>query len=215
MQKNFWFCPYTKQLAILSDDDITYGALTPKLSNRQLYPFFYRIITPESSLNILKIAVLKHFDWDQIATINPPGDTFDSGTTDFRERADENGINVAVSEIFTIDPRLHVTNLKKLGVRIIIGNFYEEQARRVFCQAYKEGMYGGKYVWFTPGWYSPEWWRKRGPGEDLDCTPEQMEMAVNGYFGVSYVSLPKDADPTDRVSKMVINSGKKTVVIYS
>ncbi len=42
---------------------------------------------------------------------------------------------------------------QKLGVRIIVGNFYEEQARRVFCQAYKEGMYGGKYVWFTPGMY--------------------------------------------------------------
>ena len=37
---------------------------------------------------------------------------FLQGTTDFRERADENDINVAVSEIFTNDPRLHVTNLK-------------------------------------------------------------------------------------------------------
>ena len=56
---------------------------------------------------------------------------------------------------------------------------------------------------YHPGWYSPTWWRTLLPEEQLDCTPEEMDEAVNGYFGVSYVSFPKNADPKKRVSKMV------------
>ena len=40
---------------------------------------------------------------------------------------------------------------QKSGARIIIGNFYEDKARLVFCEAYKQNMYGSKYVWIITG----------------------------------------------------------------
>ena len=36
-------------------------------------------------------------------------------------------------------------------MRIIIGNFYENKARLVFCEAYKQQMIGPKYVWIITG----------------------------------------------------------------
>ena len=40
---------------------------------------------------------------------------------------------------------------QKHGARIIIGNFYENKASVIFCEAYELGMYGAKYVWIITG----------------------------------------------------------------
>lgn len=42
-------------------------------------------------------------------------------------------------------------NHQKQGVRIVVGNFYENFARVIFCEAYKEKMYGAKYAWIITG----------------------------------------------------------------
>ena len=41
--------------------------------------------------------------------------------------------------------------LQKHGVRIIIGNFYEDKAAVIFCEAFKQKMYGAKYAWIITG----------------------------------------------------------------
>ena len=33
----------------------------------------------------------------------------------------------------------------------MVGNFYENFARVIFCEAYKEKMYGAKYAWIITG----------------------------------------------------------------
>ena len=33
----------------------------------------------------------------------------------------------------------------------MVGNFYEDMARVIFCEAYKEHMYGAKYAWIITG----------------------------------------------------------------
>jgi len=41
--------------------------------------------------------------------------------------------------------------VQKHGVRIIIGNFYENKAGVIFCEAFKQSMYGAKYAWIITG----------------------------------------------------------------
>ena len=62
--------------------------------------------------------------------------------------SDENG-QIASHRVFSTLSFIYLQ--QKQGARIIIGNFYETRARQVFCQAYKEGMYGEKYVWIITG----------------------------------------------------------------
>ena len=40
---------------------------------------------------------------------------------------------------------------QRQNARIIYGNFWEQDAIKVLCAAYKEGLYGRKYVWILPG----------------------------------------------------------------
>ena len=35
---------------------------------------------------------------------------------------------------------------------------------------------------FVTGFYSPEWWKVQHPDDPHDCTVEQLEKAILGYF---------------------------------
>ena len=99
----------------------------------------------------------------------------------------QKGITVS-RQSFYGDPADALASLRRNDARIIVGLFYELEARRVFCQVqiikstsetlfylqvYKTGLYGRRYVWFLIGWYSDTWY-KPVPGENLDCTEEQV-----------------------------------------
>ena len=62
-------------------------------------------------------------------------------------------------------------------------------------QAYKEGLYGEKYVWLLPGWYSANWWEKST--KPLDCTPAQIKQTAGNYIAAR-------AQPLDTVSRATI-----------
>jgi gamma-aminobutyric acid type B receptor len=52
---------------------------------------------------------------------------------------------------FLTDPQDAVKSLARQDARIIIGMFYGGAARKVMCEAYKQGLYGKPYVWFLIG----------------------------------------------------------------
>ncbi|CAN7942981.1 unnamed protein product, partial [Ixodes persulcatus] len=72
-------------------------------------------------------------------------------------------------------------------VRIILGNFDEYWARKVFCQAFKMGMYGRKYQWIIVAMYRERWWE--APQADVSCQPSQMTEAIEGYIGTDLLPL--------------------------
>ena len=43
-------------------------------------------------------------------------------------------LQIAVRQLFDNDPSHAISNLKKDDIRIIVGLFYEEKARKVFCK---------------------------------------------------------------------------------
>ncbi|XP_077989812.1 gamma-aminobutyric acid type B receptor subunit 1-like [Glandiceps talaboti] len=174
---------------------LSYSSASPKLSDRSLFPKFFRVFPAEKVLNVVKYDMLKYFGWTNVGTLHQTVDLFSLAMADFLDHAEDNGINIITSESFANDPAVQVSNLKKQGARIIIGNFYENKARQVFCQAYKEGMYGAKYVWIITGWYSSEWWREEDQDGSHDCTLEQLEVAVSGYFTTDALPLSLSQHP--------------------
>jgi len=44
-----------------------------------------------------------------------------------------------------------IVRFQKHAVRIIVGNFYENKARVIFCEAFKLKMFGAKYAWIITG----------------------------------------------------------------
>ncbi|KAF6737915.1 Gamma-aminobutyric acid type B receptor subunit 1, partial [Oryzias melastigma] len=90
------------------------------------------------------------------------------------------------TKIATIQQTTEVFTSRQ-DARIIVGLFYETEARKVFCEVYKEKLYGKKYVWFLIGWYADNWFKIKDPS--INCTLEQMSEAVEGHVTTEIVML--------------------------
>ncbi|XP_038052380.1 gamma-aminobutyric acid type B receptor subunit 1-like [Patiria miniata] len=176
---------------------LSYGASSPELSNRDRYPRFFRMFPPESLFNVVWLAVIKEFKWTKVATLHQSVDLFSLAMSDFQEDTKAMGIEILAAESFVDDPGIQVENIKNTGARIIMGNFYADMARRVFCAAYHHQLYGAKYVWFVPGWFEVMWWRK--PDDSIDCTVDQMDEVVAHTFQVNIIALPTGRDKPSKM----------------
>ncbi|KAK3579689.1 hypothetical protein CHS0354_025674, partial [Potamilus streckersoni] len=173
---------------------LAYGSSSPALSNRARFPTFFRTHPSATLHNPTRVRIFEKFSWKRIATIQETQEVFTSTVEDLEERVKRAGIEVAVRQNFLTDPTNAVRNLKRQDARIIIGVFYEDMARRVFCQAYKEKLYGKKYVWFIIGWYPDNWYKVAD--STINCTADQLREALEGHFTTEAVLLHQGSTPT-------------------
>ena len=55
-------------------------------------------------------------------------------------------------------------------------------------QAYKQKLYGPKYVWFIIGWYADNWYIVN----DTNCSVDEMQEVLAGHFTTEGVMLNQD-----------------------
>ncbi|RMC15733.1 hypothetical protein DUI87_07936 [Hirundo rustica rustica] len=103
-------------------------------------------------------------------------------------------IEISDTESFSNDPCTSVKKLKGNDVRIILGQFDEEMAVKVFCCAYDEEMYGSKYQWIIPGWYENLWWESWI--NSSQCLSKNLLAAMEGYIGVDFEPLSSKTNKT-------------------
>ncbi|XP_046559273.1 gamma-aminobutyric acid type B receptor subunit 1-like, partial [Haliotis rubra] len=167
---------------------MSYVSVSPSLSDKKRFPRFVRSNSPDVDVNPARVEIFKQFGWSNIATLHQSFELFSVPTEDLMVRLKEANMTIVRSEIITGSPAVQIKALWDADVRIIVGSFYENMARQVFCEAYKVGLYGSKIVWVINGWFDDFWWLV--PDASVDCTPEEMSRAVEGYIAVDrlYIS---------------------------
>ncbi|XP_057689224.1 gamma-aminobutyric acid type B receptor subunit 1-like isoform X2 [Corythoichthys intestinalis] len=166
---------------------LSYGSSSPALSNRQRFPTFFRTHPSATLHNPTRVQLFQKWKWTRIATIQQTTEVFTSTLDDLEQRVKEAGIEISVRQSFLTDPAVAVKNLKRQDARIIVGLFYETEARKVFCEVFKEKLYGKKYVWFLIGWYADNWFKIKDPA--INCTVDNMTEAVEGHVTTEIVML--------------------------
>ncbi|XP_064205293.1 gamma-aminobutyric acid type B receptor subunit 1 isoform X2 [Anguilla rostrata] len=166
---------------------LSYGSSSPALSNRQRFPTFFRTHPSATLHNPTRVQLFQKWKWTKIATIQQTTEVFTSTLDDLEQRVKEAGIEISVRQSFLTDPAVAVKNLKRQDARIIVGLFYETEARKVFCEVFKEKLFGKKYVWFLIGWYADNWFKIKDPS--INCTVENMTEAVEGHVTTEIVML--------------------------
>nr|XP_006815500.1 PREDICTED: gamma-aminobutyric acid type B receptor subunit 1-like [Saccoglossus kowalevskii] len=166
---------------------LSYSAASSALSNRERYPTYFRTYLPDTALNPARVRLMKDFGWTRVATIHENYELFSLAIDNLLTLMKENNITAIKSESFSENPKNQIENLKKDDAKIIVANTYARMARRVFCEAYKQGMTGPEYVWFIIGWFGPKWWEVDDPY--VDCTIEELKAAVEGSRYISSESL--------------------------
>ncbi|KAL9973235.1 hypothetical protein ACROYT_G019659 [Oculina patagonica] len=174
---------------------VSYASTASDLSNKEKYPLLFNMVPPDSAHNNARMAFLKYFKWNRIATIRQNDYVFDEAMDIFQENLINNDFELIATELFNNDPKTQVEKLKKNDARIIVGMFYEDKARKVFCEAYKQGMYGKHYMWLLIDWYdNKKWWLVKD--DEVDCTEEQMRKATEGYFSIESARIVSNKLPT-------------------
>ncbi|XP_070535304.1 gamma-aminobutyric acid type B receptor subunit 2-like [Ptychodera flava] len=107
-----------------------------------------RIIGSDILHNNGRIQVLKLFDWHMISIIYQDTDEHFKIAKDLQEKTLENSINTTLMKSFLKGSSQDViTELSAADSRIIVYEGSIELAVELFCQAYKNGFYGSRYVW--------------------------------------------------------------------
>ncbi|VDK42132.1 unnamed protein product [Anisakis simplex] len=173
---------------------LSYGASSPALSNRQRFPTLFRTHPTANMQNPTRIQLFHKFNWRKITILQSVEEVFTSTSKDLENQCRESGIRVE-RQSFYGDPTDAVKTLVRQDARIIVGLFYATEARRVLCQAYKHGLYGSKYVWFFIGWYEDTWFLPL-KDEMLNCTASQMTAAAQYHITTESIMLSRDQKPT-------------------
>ncbi|CAF0750938.1 unnamed protein product [Brachionus calyciflorus] len=159
---------------------ISFGSSSPALSNRNRFKTFFRTHPSAILDNPARLSLCKQFNWKKIVTLQDNKEVFTSTVDDLEKEAKNFEIEILDRQTFTNDPTYAVKNLKKLDARIIVGVFYEQEARKVFCAAYKERMLFPKYIWMIIGWYSENWYLEKD--DEISCNRTEMQIAVYGHL---------------------------------
>ncbi|XP_063042041.1 gamma-aminobutyric acid type B receptor subunit 2 [Engraulis encrasicolus] len=165
---------------------LSFAATTPVLADKKKYPNFFRTVPSDNAVNPAVVKFLRSYNWSRVGTLTQDVQRFSEVRNDLTNELDKADIQIADTESFTNDPCINVKKLKDNDVRIIIGQFDENLASKVFCCAYNLNMYGSKYQWIIPGWYQGNWWEQ---ANSTNCTTKKLLTAMEGYISVDFEPL--------------------------
>ncbi|XP_066965096.1 LOW QUALITY PROTEIN: gamma-aminobutyric acid type B receptor subunit 2 [Macrobrachium rosenbergii] len=162
---------------------VSFGSVSPALSDRSSFPRFIRTVAPDSSHNAARLAFLTHYSWSTVATISENHDMYTLALNELMPALE--AANISLQATVTLsheDYTEHLHTLKEKDCRIIIASFSADLARKVFCQAYHLGMYGADYAWVLSGAPQDSWWQVT---QGTSCSRQQLVEATQGAFLVA------------------------------
>ncbi|XP_041481660.1 gamma-aminobutyric acid type B receptor subunit 1-like isoform X3 [Lytechinus variegatus] len=174
---------------------LAFGASSPALSNRKRFRTFFRTHPSATLHNPTRIKLARTWGWKRISVIQETQEVFTSTIEDLEQRVKAEGMEIISRQSFLTVPDNAVQNLKRQDARIIVGVFYVGMARRVFCEVYKQKLYGPKIVWFLIGWY-PDNWYDSIDDKKVNCTAEQLKEALQYHFTTEGMMLKPDDTPS-------------------
>ncbi|CAH2077063.1 unnamed protein product, partial [Iphiclides podalirius] len=158
---------------------VSFGSTSPALSDRTEFPLFCRTVAPDSSHNPARIAFIRQHGWDTVTAFSQNEEVYSLAVNELVTQLEAANITCAASITFAeSDFKEQLQQLKKLDIRIIIGSFSQEMVPKIFCEAFRLGMYGGEYAWLVAG--APP--RVRGAAP---CARAQLARALEGLVSVT------------------------------
>ncbi|PVD27948.1 hypothetical protein C0Q70_10524 [Pomacea canaliculata] len=170
---------------------ISYSAISPTLSDKDSYPWFFRTSVSESKMAPVLVHLLQHFNWSVISVAQQSFNMYTKTVEDITSELQRNNISVNATETFDSDVEMIIKKLQERDARIIYFAAYESMARKAACKAYKKGFYGSKIVWIFPGYYDHRWYERE---RDTNCSVKNILKVIDGYLTISVVHLSDNND---------------------
>ncbi|XP_068719993.1 gamma-aminobutyric acid type B receptor subunit 2-like [Montipora capricornis] len=172
---------------------VGYSNTSPLLSDDSRFPLYSRTCPSETLSNKAIVTLLRKMQWNRVAIIVQQDHIFTKTKENLIFLLANKSVKIEFVESFDEDAKYTVLNIKNKDVRIIIGLMYEDKFIKVACEAYKQKIYGRKYVWILPGWYSENWWEN---SRDNFCLKPQVKEATGNYLATRPLQLGASTTPT-------------------
>uniref|UniRef100_A0A6B2EBK5 Gamma-aminobutyric acid type B receptor subunit 2 n=1 Tax=Phlebotomus kandelakii TaxID=1109342 RepID=A0A6B2EBK5_9DIPT len=164
---------------------------THPMFTKDAFPNFFRVVPSENAFNAPRLALLRRFNWTRVGTIYQNEPRYSLPHNHMVADLDAMGMEVVETQSFVQDVSESLLKLKEKDVRIILGNFNETWARRVFCQAHRLEMFGRSYQWIIMGTYTTEWWNS-----SVDCNQKDLQEALDCTIMTDLLPLSTSGDIT-------------------
>ncbi|XP_076305711.1 gamma-aminobutyric acid type B receptor subunit 2-like [Tachypleus tridentatus] len=185
--------PIAKAAQFFQIVQLTYGDTHPMYTVEN-YPNFFQVVPSENAFNSAQVALLQHFNWSRVGTLYQSTPRYALPHSKLLSDLETAKIKIAAQQGFVDELESAISKLKEKDVRIILGKFEEQWAIKVFCEAYKVGLYGKKYQWIIVGVYDYDWWKKHL--DIVTCNQSQLGEAMEGYLATDILSLSSTEDIT-------------------
>ncbi|XP_068205833.1 gamma-aminobutyric acid type B receptor subunit 2 isoform X7 [Palaemon carinicauda] len=146
---------------------LSYADTHPMFSASK-YPNFFRMVPSDKDFNMPRMHLLQKFNWTRVGTLFQNEPRHALAHNHLASLLDLYKFEIAETQSFGDEFKDQMKKLLDKDVRIILGYFDEMWARRIFCEAFRKGMYGANYQWIISGMYREEWWTLRGNSDDDD-----------------------------------------------
>ncbi|XP_026733435.1 gamma-aminobutyric acid type B receptor subunit 2 [Trichoplusia ni] len=164
---------------------------THPMFTKEAFPNFFRIVPSENAFNLPRIRLLQHFNWTRVGTIYQNEPRYALAHNRLLADLDSNGFLIEETQSFATEVKTALSKLKEKDVRIILGNFNETWALKIFCEAYNLEMYGRAYTWLLLGTYSNKWWLRRAP-----CSKRNLTTALDTTILTDLLPLSTTGETT-------------------
>ncbi|XP_026318221.1 gamma-aminobutyric acid type B receptor subunit 2 isoform X3 [Hyposmocoma kahamanoa] len=164
---------------------------THPMFTKEAFPNFFRIVPSENAFNAPRIRLLQHFNWTRVGTIYQNEPRYALAHNRLVAELDTAGFDIAETQSFATEVRTALTKLKEKDIRIILGNFNETWAIKIFCEAYQLEMYGRAYTWLLQGTYSEKWWLRRAP-----CSKKDLSTSLDTAILTDLLPLSTTGETT-------------------
>ncbi|XP_025098712.1 gamma-aminobutyric acid type B receptor subunit 1-like [Pomacea canaliculata] len=175
---------------------VTFSAVSPTLSNKEVFPWLFRLLTSESVHSYVRVLLLLQFGWRNIWVAQQSFHLFSSSVEVMKKEMEKRNITLEGIQPFDGDPTFVIENLQKNDARIIYFASYAEKARQACCVAYSRNFYGPHIVWIFPGFYDTNWFKSTN---DTNCSTHDIVKVIDGYLSVVDVTFDKDDDDEEDV----------------
>ncbi|XP_028399764.1 gamma-aminobutyric acid type B receptor subunit 2-like isoform X2 [Dendronephthya gigantea] len=177
----------------------TYGATSPILDSHHDFPFLVRTFPGTSMFSEGHAALMKRFGWKRAGILydhHEEDGIFNKITENLMEKLRAHNITVAgvesvdagASEHKTSDAEIRerLERLKAADIKIYFAQFTHVRAYRIFCQAFKLGMFGKNYVWIVhPQVESVDKWIRSEittTGLNRECSESDFKLVSERMF---------------------------------
>ncbi|CAG7672082.1 unnamed protein product [Allacma fusca] len=174
---------------------VSFGSISPSLSDRAEFPYFYRTVAPVTTHDSAIIELIRLFRWDTVTFFTKNENKY-TMPANHLVRALENA-NISCKAALTFshsDVGEQLDQMKELDSRIIIASFGADIAPFIFCKVYEMKMFGSDYVWILIGQTETTLWENEETMEPIS-TRDNRHLQFSNHSSIRFPSSRVTSPP--------------------